>query len=139
MSDYVNRADVRQALNIPDTLPGWNNCDDFVSENYNYQYEASMWIYKILKQYGYKILFFSGDTDGAVPTYGSRRWLEILNWDVKEAWRSWHTDGQVSGYIIKYDGMDFATIHGVGHMAPQWKRKDVTSLFTNWIHDLPIE
>lgn len=97
-----------------------------------------MWIYKILKQYGYKILFFSGDTDGAVPTFGSRRWLEILNWDVKEAWRSWHTDGQVSGYIIRYDGMDFATVHGVGHMAPQWKRKDVTSLFTNWLHDQPI-
>lgn len=24
MSDYVNRADVRQALNIPDSLGGWN-------------------------------------------------------------------------------------------------------------------
>lgn len=46
-----------------------------------------------MKQYGYKILFFSGDTDGAVPTYGTRRWLEDLSWDVKEAWRPWVTDG----------------------------------------------
>jgi serine carboxypeptidase-like clade 1 len=75
--------------------------------------------------YGYKILFFSGDTDGAVPTYGTRRWLKMLNLDVKDAWRTWVTDDQVSGYIISYDGLDFATVHGVGHMAPQWSRKPV--------------
>lgn len=89
-------------------------------------------------QYNYKILFFSGDTDGAVPTYGTKRWLKMLSLPVKEAWKPWITDGQVSGYIIRYEGMDFATVHGVGHMAPQWKRKEVTKMFTNWIHDLPI-
>jgi hypothetical protein len=93
MSDYVNRPDVRAALNIPDSLAGWNNCDDYVSANYHLQYEGSMWIYKIMKQYGYRILFFSGDTDGAVPTLGTRRWLDVLNWDIKEDWRSWVTDG----------------------------------------------
>ena len=92
-----------------------------------------------MKQYGYKMLHYSGDTDGAVPTYGTRRWIEMLNWPVKKAWAPWFTDSaQVSGYFISYEGMDFATIHGVGHMAPQWKRKDVTRLFTNWIHNLPI-
>jgi serine carboxypeptidase-like clade 1 len=53
-------------------------------------------------QYDYKILFFSGDTDGAVPTYGSRRWIKKLNPTVIEQWRPWITDGQVSGYIIRY-------------------------------------
>ena len=139
MSDYVNRADVRRALNIPDTLPAWEQCNSFVSDNYKLQYEGSMWIYKILKQYNYKILFFSGDTDGAVPTYGSRQWIDSLQMPVKEEWRQWITDDQVSGYIIRYEGLDFATIHGVGHMAPQWKRKEVTKLFTNWIHDEPIQ
>jgi hypothetical protein len=36
MSDYVNREDVRASLNIPDSLPGWQNCDGFVSSNYHY-------------------------------------------------------------------------------------------------------
>lgn len=85
-------------------------------------------------QYGYKILFFSGDTDGAVPTYGSRQWIKQLNLKVKNAWRPWITDGQVSGFVVNYEGLDFATVHGAGHMAPQWKRKDVTKMFTNWIH-----
>ena len=89
-------------------------------------------------QYNYKILFFSGDTDGAVPTFGSRRWIKMLNLPIKSAWRPWITDGQVSGYVINYQGLDFVTIHGAGHMAPQWKRKDVTKMFSNWIHDEAI-
>ena len=91
-----------------------------------------------MKQYGYKILFYSGDTDGAVPTYGTRQWINDLKWTVTKPWTPWFTDGQVSGYIISYDGMDFATIHGVGNMAPQWKRKEVTKLFSNWIHNESI-
>jgi len=126
-------------MNIPDSVQAWDMCSDEVGNNYHYQLEGSLFIYKILMQYDYKILFFSGDTDGAVPTLGTRRWIETLNLDIKEKWRSWNTDGQVSGYLIRYDGMDFATVHGAGHMSPQWKRKEVTSLFTNWLHDLPIQ
>ena len=48
------------------------------------------------------------------------------------------TDNQVSGFLARYDGLDFATVHGVGHMAPQWKRKDVTNFITAWIHDEAI-
>jgi carboxypeptidase C (cathepsin A) len=139
LSDYVNRADVRRALNIPDSIQAWSMCSNEVSSNYHLQLEGSLFIYKILMQYDYKILFFSGDTDGAVPTLGTRRWIETLNMSVKNKWRQWSvTAGEVAGYIINYNGMDFATIHGAGHMAPQWKRLEVTTLFTNWIHDLPI-
>lgn len=139
LSDYINRPDVRRALNIPDDVQAWSMCSPEVSDKYRLQVEASLWIYKIMMQYNYKILFFSGDTDGAVPTYGSRRWIDSLDLPVKEKWRQWKTDDQVSGFIVRYEGgLDFATIRGVGHMAPQWKRKDVTKLFTNWIHNEAI-
>jgi hypothetical protein len=106
--------------------------------NYAYQYEGSFWIYKVLKQYGYKILFYSGDTDGAVPTYGTRRWIQMLNWPVKKPWTPWYTDGQVSGFQISYEGLDFTTIHGAGHLAPQWKRKEVTKFIMSWVHNEPV-
>ncbi len=138
MSDYLNRYEVRRALHIPDTVQAWSSCNNDFQNYYHYQYEASQWIYKVLKPYGYKMMFFSGDTDGAVATYGSRQWITSLGWDVKEQWRSWATDGQVSGYITRYDGLDFVLVHGVGHMAPQWKRKDVTKMISAWIHDEPI-
>lgn len=63
-------------------------------------------------------MFFSGDTDGAVSTWGSRQWIEALNWDVVNDYRPWKTGDQIDGYVINYDGLDFYTIHGVGHMAP---------------------
>jgi len=75
LSDYTNRQDVRRALNIPDHVQAWQECNDEINENYAYQYAGAYWIYKVLTQYGYKMLFYSGDTDGAVPTYGTRRWI----------------------------------------------------------------
>lgn len=37
--------------------------------------------------------------------------------------------------MTRYDGLDFVTVHGAGHMAPQWKRKEVTGMITSWLHD----
>mmetsp|Transcript_71464 Transcript_71464/g.133641 ORF Transcript_71464/g.133641 Transcript_71464/m.133641 type:complete len:108 (+) Transcript_71464:1-324(+) len=102
--------------------------------NYHLQKEGSLYIYQMLKDVGIKILKFSGDTDGAVPTYGSERWIRDLNWKIESEWTPWLIDDQVAGFTIKYDGLDFVTIHGVGHMAPQWKRKEVTQLITAYIH-----
>jgi hypothetical protein len=54
--------------------------------------EASIWIYPLLRN-KYKIIHFSGDTDGAVPTLGTRLWIEQLDWKVEEAFRPYFTDG----------------------------------------------
>jgi len=136
MTDYLNRPDVRAALNIPTNIQAWSQCGAPI--DYHYSYEGSVWIYPILKAYGYKLLHYSGDTDGAITTYGTRRWIKELNMPVSKPWRPWKTDGQISGYVIDYDNFQFVTVHGVGHMAPQWKRKDVTQMITNFIHNLPI-
>jgi hypothetical protein len=73
ITDYVNRADVRTAMNIPASVQAWESCSaDLV---YHAQTEGSYWIYDILKN-KYQILFYSGDTDGAVPMYGTQQWIE---------------------------------------------------------------
>jgi len=41
----------------------------------------------------------------------------------------------VSGFYEKYEGLDFVTVKGVGHMSPQYARPDVMSMITAWIHD----
>lgn len=64
------------------------------------------------------MMHYSGDRDGAVPTYGTRGWVKALNWKMLKEWRPWMTDGQVSGFIEEYDGLDFVTVKGVGHMSP---------------------
>ena len=109
---------MRTALHIPDALPGYNQCDDFLYTNYTAFQEGSVWIYPILKAYGYKLMHYSGDTDGGVPLLGTRRWISSLDWTVTHPWRAWTTDKQVSGYVQDYENFRFATVHGVGHMAP---------------------
>jgi len=98
------------------------------------QEEGSLWIYKVLKN-KYKILIYSGDTDGAVNTYGTKRWLQELNWNVTSAWGPWYSQGQIAGYMQSYDGLDFVTVHGAGHLAPQWKREGTTTMILSWMHN----
>ena len=78
MSSYLNRADVRAALNIPVWTPGFQSCNDPMYSTYQCFREGSIWIYNIFLGYPdlYKILHYSGDTDGAVATLGTRRWIQ---------------------------------------------------------------
>ena len=138
LSDYVNHNETRAALNIPDEVQAWNMCWNNSEFTYHYQQEASMWIYPILKGAGIRQMFYSGDTDGAVVTYGSKQWIRALNFPVKNAWRPWYDGSQVAGYIEQYEGLDFITVKGVGHMAPQYKRKAVTEMISNFIHERDI-
>ena len=127
----MNREDVRTKLNIPNDLGAWEQCNDNIE--YQVNQEASLWIYKLLKG-KYRILFYSGTTDGAVPTNGSKAWIKSLNWQVKEKWRPYFYNNQFAGNIESREGnFTFATIHGTGHMAPQWKRPESYTLVFNWL------
>lgn len=121
-------------MNIPDTAPGWEECNDEISNTYKVGTKGSQWIYEKLRN-ELKILFYCGDTDGAVPCWGTRQWMHEMAWPVKQPTQNYHTDGQMAGQTTRYDGMDFATVHGAGHMCPQWKRKTVTTLISQWVHD----
>jgi hypothetical protein len=85
-------------------------------------------------------LKFSGDTDGAVPTKGTIRWMEGLGLDVVEEWKPWFygTKKLLGGYIKKWDGMTLGTVHGAGHMAPQWKPAETYHLVFNWLKQIDI-
>ena len=69
VSDYMNREDVRKAFNIPADVQTWEQCSSTL--DYHVQDEASMWIYRVL-QNKTRLMFYSGDTDGAITTYGSK-------------------------------------------------------------------
>ena len=134
MSIYMNLEETRTAFNIPSDVQSWEMCSNI---DYTVQTEASYWIYPLLRNH-YRIMFYSGDTDAAVSTYGSKQWINKLGWEVTEAWRPWMEKGQVQGFTEKREGLDFYTVKGVGHMAPQWKRGPVNNMITSWIHGNPL-
>ena len=77
-SHYFNDVEVKKALHLDNFTGPWNQCiiDDTAANGkpwaYHVQPEASLWIYPILKAAGIRIMFYSGDTDGAVGLAGSR-------------------------------------------------------------------
>jgi len=40
------------------------------------------------------MLKFSGDTDGAVPTTGTIKWIDSMNRPIISDWRPFHVDGR---------------------------------------------
>ena len=139
VAEWLNLNQTRSDLNIPESIHAWEECSDVASVGtgtYLLQKEASYWIYDILAKNGFRILHYSGDTDGAVPTIGTKRWVRMLNSPVKTGgdWRAWYSDFQVGGYIVNHEVLDFATVRGVGHMAPQWAGKAVQLMVNSWVH-----
>lgn len=98
---------------------------------------ASQWIYEELhkEDTGYRYLKYSGDTDGAVPTLGTERWINSLGWKVTEKYRPFYLNKmEIAGYIEQREGnFTFATVHGAGHMVPEFKRPESFYLIKNWI------
>jgi serine carboxypeptidase-like clade 1 len=137
--DYLNRADVREAFNIPADIQAWDLCTESINIEYQRDPNGSQWIYEALAG-KYRMLHYSGDVDGAVPTLGTENWINSLNWDVSETWRPYYLNGQVAGYLESYKdvALTFATVHGAGHMAPQFKRGETFHLVFNWMNERSI-
>ena len=43
------------------------------------------------------------------------------------------TGNQTSGFITKYEGLDFATVHGAGHDPQRSKRPEMLTLVYNFM------
>ena len=136
---YLNNATVRAQLNIPQSVQAWDLCNQDINENYTKYPGGSIDIYQALKD-NYKILKYSGDTDMAVSTYGTKAWIEAANWGITTDWKQYFVSGQVGGYVeTRNNGkFTFATIHGAGHMAPQWRPEFTYHTVFNWIKGIPI-
>lgn len=131
IQDYLRRLNVREDLHILPEAQEWELCSDI---SYKRGMEASIGIYTELKGL-YRILKYSGTTDGAVPTLGTQNWIADLDWKVSQHWKPYFVNGQLGGYSEKRDDSKFvfATIHGAGHMAPQWKRAETYHVVFNFI------
>ena len=133
--NYLNSDSVRASLNIPADAPAWDLCANI---NYNNALAGSLDIWANMKG-KYRMLKYSGDTDGAVPTFGTRQWINELNWKVTSALQPFTVDGQTAGFVeTREGGFTFVSIHGAGHMAPQWKRPQTYYAIFNWLNNKQI-
>eukprot|EP00117_Sycon_ciliatum_P046998 scpid105866/ scgid33611/ Serine carboxypeptidase 1; Carboxypeptidase C; Serine carboxypeptidase I; Serine carboxypeptidase 1 chain A; Serine carboxypeptidase I chain A; Serine carboxypeptidase 1 chain B; Serine carboxypeptidase I chain B len=133
--EKLNSYDFRTALHIPDDVQAWSYCTAR-DNGWSYQSgnEGSYHIYEELRNSGLRAFFYSGDTDGSVPTLGTLAWINSLDWDVTREWTPYHYDGQVAGYTQEHEMLTFASVHGVGHMAPQWKKPETHEAIFTWLN-----
>lgn len=131
---YLNNRTVMEALHIPSTVTKWDLCKEKGEFSYTKLRNGSIDIYPLLKD-KYKILVYSGNTDGVVPTYGTKAWVDNLKWPIKQTWQQFFVDGQVGGHheIRNNGSFIFTTIHGAGHMAPQWRRSYTYHVITSFL------
>ena len=79
------------ALHIPAQVTSWDLCLDKGDLSYTKNRAGSIGIYTELRG-KYKILVYSGDTDGAVPTFGTKRWIDKLGWPVSAPYTQFYVN-----------------------------------------------
>jgi len=136
--DYLAKDEVKQALHVASAPKNWDLCTGD-ADGWHYTSDAigSQWVWEGLKG-RYRMLKYSGDTDGAVPTTGTRMWIDSMNRKVIDAWRPYNFTNafgrnETGGYVEEYDGLTLATIHGAGHMTPQFKPRETYHVIFRWL------
>lgn len=137
---YLNLDKTRAALHIDPSAQKWDVC---YPVDYTESRDGSVGVYTELKGL-YKMLKYTGDADGSVPTLGTLNWIKELNWKVTDEWRPYFIideagNQQVAGYTESREGgFTLATVHGAGHMAPQWKRQQTYHAIFSFVKGQPL-
>jgi serine carboxypeptidase-like clade 2 len=169
MVEYLNMRNVRTALHTSTDQQAhapksWEPC----SQPLNDAYSCPDTLVSVAKVYESiisaanttrRLLVYSGDVDGVVPTLATRRWLTALESANKgstsdaaagglhkvEQWRPWIAgDGQIGGYTERWQAGSgggeavFATVRGAGHMVPLFQPRRAFELFAAFLHDTPL-
>jgi cathepsin A (carboxypeptidase C) len=141
-SEYLSKPEVRKALHIHPSLPGWEICSGDITYTRNMSYQAQT-LYAIMKD-KYKILVYNGDTDMACDYLADSWAVDSVNVtaDPNMDWVPWDVgklDGQqAAGFVTKYQtgpGMYFVTVKGAGHMVPQWKPQEALEMVDRFLND----
>lgn len=135
---YMNTAQVREALHIPNKVQNWDVCSEVVGMNYRTIYHDVSDLYKKVIHAKKRILVYNGDVDMACNFLGDEWFVEALNQPVisnRDAWYFKDDQGmrQVAGFVKKFEYITLTTIRGAGHMVPQDKPIPAFHMFNDFI------
>jgi len=144
MQEYLNIAGVQQAIHAMPTA--WVDCSNIVNYSYQDLLSSVIPVYQwLLTNTNLRMLVYSGDVDGIVPTTGTRAWMATVNFGVVEQWRPWmDSEQQVGGWTLQYSypgskvGLTFATVRDAGHMVPWTQPIRSFDLFSRYLNNQPI-
>ena len=115
---YLNSADVRKAIHIPDKVKTWTSC--FESINYTMQHPTMKQVVQqlITQNKISKLIIYNGDLDLSCDFLGDERFVDQLGYKVTDKYKLWRVGGRIAGFVKRYEGITFTTIRGAGHFVP---------------------
>ncbi|XP_038663064.1 lysosomal protective protein-like [Scyliorhinus canicula] len=117
---WLNRADVRKALHIPDFVQTWGICSSVVSDSYHRIYNNMQDFYLKLLSKGLRALVYNGDTDMVCNFLGENWFVQSLNQKKTMDYQPWIYNNQIAGFHERYGNLTFLTVKGAGHLVPEW-------------------
>jgi carboxypeptidase C (cathepsin A) len=137
-SAYLNRADVKRAIHANHNTQ-WAECAMAINQGWNQTdiLRPMMPLYQSLVASSKKlnILVYSGDDDSVCATLGSQQWIWGLGLKEIQPWAPWYTAAhQVGGYHVEFEGFQFTTVHGAGHMVPQTRPQQALTVFQHFLN-----
>lgn len=137
-TDYLNRADVRQALHIPDGLQTkFATCFDGIAYTMIYPGRIGGLAPQMSKLIGsprkLRLLVYNGDIDLMCNFFGDEWFVDDLNREVVKDYSPWFTNNQLSGFCKYYKGIAYFTVKGSGHMVPTDRPAEALNMFHQFL------
>jgi metallophosphoesterase superfamily enzyme len=87
---------------------------------------------QMLSRYQPKVLVYNGDVDPGCNYLWAEASVAKFGKALAHDWHAWtygdesRVGEQLGGFVTEYaDDVNFATVHGAGHMSPQWRPQAV--------------
>jgi len=143
MTSYLNQPAVQSAIHAVPTV--WYSCSPYVDYSRDDLLTSMIPVYDSLLNTNLRMLVYSGDVDGIVPTPGTKKWIQSMNMTISETWRYWlDSTKQTGGYTEVYkkgtnpNGLTLATVRDAGHMVPYVQGGRSFDLFSRFLFNQPI-
>ena len=143
---YLNRADVKAAIHVtssPNTK--WDFCNDPINEKWSESdfFADTTRLYSAVyrhanKPKNFKMLVYSGDSDGVCATIGTQNWIYGITDSIELLFKPWHyTDSryhrrQPGGFLTQFaDSFTFVTVHYAGHEVPAYQPEKAFAMISS--------
>ncbi|KAK9999363.1 hypothetical protein SO802_018966 [Lithocarpus litseifolius] len=136
---WANIPSVREALHVREGSKGyWHMCNSSLA--YTKNILSTIDYHRNLSRTNLRALIYCADLDMSIPHIATQEMIRSLNLTLDDSWRAWFVDAQVAGLRYKNNDfyMTYSSVKGAGHVAEEYKPKEVNAMIDRWLAYYPL-
>ncbi len=63
-------------------------------------------------------IIYNGDIDLVCDFLGCQQFVDGLGLKLTQQYQKWTVNGEIAGFVKRYEGITFITVRGAGHLVP---------------------